>query len=125
MARRLTLLALWFAGLLAALFSLLWGLLAALAGSPRALRIAVAQDQAANAALGGSEDETISSRQAFKWQQMARPETLTDIQRAARFYYLQQHAFGGKVQGQTCGAGDNQSANPMRLGVKLRCQNYR
>jgi hypothetical protein len=62
MARRLTLLALWFAGLLAALFSLLWGLAAALAGSPRALRIAVAQDQAANAALGGSEDETISSR---------------------------------------------------------------
>src|SRR3546814_3721939 len=25
------------------------------------------------------------------------PETLTDIQRAARFYYLQQSAFGGRV----------------------------
>lgn len=45
----------------------------------------------------------ISSREVFKWQQMTRPETLTDIQRAARFYYLQQHAFGGKVQGQTFG----------------------
>lgn len=45
----------------------------------------------------------ISSRQIFKWQQMAKPETLTDIQRAARFYYLQQHAFGGKVDGQTFG----------------------
>ncbi|WP_028535621.1 DNA adenine methylase [Paludibacterium yongneupense] len=45
----------------------------------------------------------ISSRQVFKWQQMTRPETLTDIQRAARFYYLQQHAFGGKVQGQSFG----------------------
>lgn len=45
----------------------------------------------------------ISSRQIFKWQQMAKPETLTDIQRAARFYYLQQHAFGGKVAGQNFG----------------------
>lgn len=45
----------------------------------------------------------ITSRQVFKWQQMTRTETLTDIQRAARFYYLQQHAFGGKVQGQSFG----------------------
>lgn len=45
----------------------------------------------------------ISSRQIFKWQQMTPAETLTDIQRAARFYYLQQHAFGGKVDGQTFG----------------------
>lgn len=45
----------------------------------------------------------ISSRQIFKWHQMTQPETLTDIQRAARFYYLQQHAFGGKVQGQSFG----------------------
>ncbi|WP_410499721.1 DNA adenine methylase [Chitinibacter sp. S2-10] len=45
----------------------------------------------------------ISSRQVFKWHQMTQPETLTDIQRAARFYYLQQHAFGGKVQGQSFG----------------------
>jgi len=39
----------------------------------------------------------LSSRKIFEWQQMTRPETLTDIQRAARFFYLQQHAFGGKV----------------------------
>lgn len=45
----------------------------------------------------------LSSRQVFKWHQESRPETLTDIQRAARFFYLQQHAFGGKVQGQTFG----------------------
>lgn len=45
----------------------------------------------------------LSSRQVFKWLQMTRPETLTDIQRAARFYYLQQNAFGGKVDGQTFG----------------------
>jgi DNA adenine methylase len=45
----------------------------------------------------------LSSRQIFKWEQEKRPETLTDIQRAARFFYLQQHAFGGKVQGQNFG----------------------
>lgn len=45
----------------------------------------------------------ISSRQVFKWQQMTDARTLTDIQRAARFYYLQQHAFGGKVSGQSFG----------------------
>lgn len=43
------------------------------------------------------------SREIYKWNQDTRPETLTDIQRAARFYYLQQLAFGGKVQGQTFG----------------------
>lgn len=55
----------------------------------------------------------ISSRQVFKWQQMTRPETLTDIQRAARFFYLQQHAFGGHVSGQTYGTGT--TAPPINL----------
>ncbi|MCV4272279.1 DNA adenine methylase [Pseudomonas capsici] len=45
----------------------------------------------------------LSSRQVFKWLQMTRTEPLTDIQRAARFYYLQQSAFGGRVDGQTFG----------------------
>ena len=45
----------------------------------------------------------LSSRQVFKWLQDTRPETLTDIQRAARFYYLQHNAFGAKVSGQTFG----------------------
>lgn len=45
----------------------------------------------------------LSSRQIFKWLQMTPGETLTDIQRAARFFYLQHSAFGGRVQGQTFG----------------------
>jgi DNA adenine methylase len=45
----------------------------------------------------------IVSRQIFEWEKMTRPETLTDIQRAARFYYLQQLAFAGKVSGQNYG----------------------
>jgi hypothetical protein len=36
----------------------------------------------------------LSSRQVFKWLQETRPETLTDVQRAARFFYLQQQSFG-------------------------------
>ena len=43
------------------------------------------------------------SRQIFKWLQDTPEETLTDIQRAARFYYLQKQAFGGKVAEHTFG----------------------
>lgn len=36
------------------------------------------------------------SRQIYKWLQITPEETLTDIQRAARFYYLQKQAFGAR-----------------------------
>lgn len=55
----------------------------------------------------------LSSREVFKWLQGTPPETLTDVQRAARFFYLQQHAFGGKVQGQTWGTAT--TAPPVNL----------
>jgi DNA adenine methylase len=45
----------------------------------------------------------LTSRQVFKWLQDTVPETLTDIQRAARFYYLQHNCFGAKVEGQSFG----------------------
>lgn len=45
----------------------------------------------------------LNSRQIYKWLTDTTPETLTDIQRAARFYYLQKLGFGGKVQGRTFG----------------------
>ena len=44
-----------------------------------------------------------SGRQLFTWHQSVPLETLTDIQRAARFYFLQQHAFSGKIVGQHFG----------------------
>jgi DNA adenine methylase len=50
-----------------------------------------------------------SSRQMFRWLQDQQPHTLTDIQRAARFYYLQQSAFGGRVAGQTYGTATTSS----------------
>lgn len=47
---------------------------------------------------------SLTSREMFRWAQLQHVDTLTDIQRAARFFYLQRHAFGGKVAGQTFGA---------------------
>lgn len=55
----------------------------------------------------------LSSREVFKWLKDTRTETLTDIQRAARFFYLQQHAFGGKVDGQSWGTAT--TAPPINL----------
>lgn len=43
------------------------------------------------------------SRDEFLRLQQVEPKTLTDIQRAARFYYLQQNAFGGKIAEQHFG----------------------
>lgn len=45
----------------------------------------------------------VTSRKMFDWENMKRPETLTDIQRAVRYYYLQRLCFGGKVRGRTFG----------------------
>ncbi|MCD9086232.1 DNA adenine methylase [Stenotrophomonas sp. SY1] len=48
---------------------------------------------------------SLTSREMYRWAQLQDVETLTDIQRAARFYYLQKLSFGGKVEGQTLGVG--------------------
>lgn len=45
----------------------------------------------------------LTSRQMYKWLQATPEETLTDVQRAARFYYLQKNAFGGRVSGRNFG----------------------
>lgn len=45
----------------------------------------------------------LTSRQNWQWLQATPPETLTDVQRAARFLYLQKLAFGGKVESQSFG----------------------
>jgi len=62
MRRLILLLTLWLACQLAHLVASAWMLLAILSGSKRAWTLAVSYDQLANAAFGGSEDETISSR---------------------------------------------------------------
>ncbi|MBO9710654.1 MAG: DNA adenine methylase [Caulobacter sp.] len=45
----------------------------------------------------------ITSRSSFERLMAVDPETLTDLQRAARFLYLQRVAFGGKVAGRNFG----------------------
>lgn len=56
----------------------------------------------------------LSSRQLFEWAKATAPTTLTDIQRAARFFFLQKQAFGGKVDGQTFGTA---TTAPARLNL--------
>ncbi len=56
----------------------------------------------------------LSSRQVYEWHQKTPPDTMTDIQRAARFYYLQKLAFGGKVDGQNFGTA---TTSPPRLNL--------
>ncbi len=45
------------------------------------------------------------ARDEFERLKTANPDTLTDIQRAARFYYLQQACFGGRIANPTFGYG--------------------
>ena len=45
----------------------------------------------------------ITSRREFERLKACDPSTLTDLERAARFVYLQRLAFGGKVSGQNFG----------------------
>ncbi|WP_156970794.1 DNA adenine methylase [Andreprevotia chitinilytica] len=54
------------------------------------------------------------------------PHPLTDIQRAARFFYLQQHAFGGRVDGQTFGTATTAPAlNLLRIEENLSAAHLR
>ena len=45
----------------------------------------------------------LTSREEFQRLLATAPDTLTDLERAARFLYLQRVAFGGKVQGRSFG----------------------
>jgi len=69
----------------------------------------------------------LTSRQVFKWLQDTVPETLTDIQRAARFYYLQHNCFGGKVEGQSFGTATTTAPglNLLRLEESLSAAHLR
>lgn len=60
--RRLSMLAVWGLCQIAAAIASIWMLAAVMTGSRRAWTLAVAHDQLANAAFGGHEDETLSSR---------------------------------------------------------------
>jgi DNA adenine methylase len=69
----------------------------------------------------------LTSRQIYQWQQITEPATLTDIQRAARFFYLQKLAFGGRVDGQTFGTATTSGPrlNLLRLEEDLSAAHLR
>lgn len=60
------------------------------------------------------------SRDEFERLKKANPDTLTDIQRSARFYYLQQACFGGRISSPTFGYG---ITRPSKLNL-LRIEEY-
>ncbi|CAN7319226.1 DNA adenine methylase [Pararhizobium sp. LjRoot235] len=63
----------------------------------------------------------ITSRREFDRLKACDPATLTDLERAARFLYLQKLAFGGKVSGQSFGVSLERGArfNLNRLAPQL------
>lgn len=68
----------------------------------------------------------LSSRQLFEWAKATPPETLTDIHRAARFYYLQRQAFGSKVVGQSWGTATTvPPVNLMRIEEEISAASLR
>lgn len=72
--------------------------------------------------LVGELELLLASREEFDRQRRVDPDTLTDIERAARFLYLQRLAFGGKVTGRTFGTDRNTAArfNYARLRADIR-----
>lgn len=63
----------------------------------------------------------VASRAEFARLMQVDPRTLTDLERAARFLYLQRMAFGGKVQGRNFGVAPGQGArfNVLKLADQL------
>lgn len=59
----------------------------------------------------------LTGRREFERLMAVDPATLTDLERAARFLYLQKTAFGGKVRGRNYGVspGERAAFNPLRL----------
>jgi len=56
----------------------------------------------------------VTSRQIFELENKKDTSTLTDIQRAVRYFYLQRLGFGGKVSGRTFGTS---ATGPSRLNL--------
>ncbi|MFP3249320.1 MAG: DNA adenine methylase, partial [Paraburkholderia sp.] len=69
----------------------------------------------------------LTSREVFRWLSDTPPHTLTDIQRAARFYYLQQNCFGGRVEGRSFGTATTSppGLNLLRLEETLSAAHLR
>ena len=69
----------------------------------------------------------LSSRRHFKIQWDVPPHTLTDIDRAIRFYYLQRLGFGGKVGSKCYGLSNERPSrfSPQRVSVDIEALSER
>ena len=56
----------------------------------------------------------VTSRKIFDLENLKNPETLTDVQKAVRYFYLQRCGFGGKVHDRTFGTS---ATGPARLNL--------
>lgn len=69
---------------------------------------------------------TLTSREVFARLQSTPLETMTDIQKAARFFYLQHNAFGGKPIDQHFGTATTSKAwNATQIAAKLKAAQQR
>ena len=82
---------------------------------------------------------SLVARSEFDREQQVNPETLTDVQRAARYLYLQKCAFGGHITGQTFGMNTTgkprlnlltlessiQKAWQRLINVQIECKDFR
>ena len=69
----------------------------------------------------------LTSREMYGWLQATPPQTLTDIQRAARFFYIQKLSFGSRIEGQTFGTATTAPGrlNLLRLEEELSAAHMR
>jgi DNA adenine methylase len=69
----------------------------------------------------------VVSRNWFNLFQQQEPKALSEIQRAARFFYLQKNCYGGLVKRQTFSASVQESSNynPMRIPMLLQLTHER
>lgn len=71
-------------------------------------------------------DYTLTSREVFARLQSTPADSMTDIQRAARFFYLQHNTFGGKPSGQSFGTSTTARAwNANTIAEKLAAAKQR
>jgi DNA adenine methylase len=70
---------------------------------------------------------SIASRKWFELFQKQNPATLSDIQRAARFFYLQKNCYGGLIKRQnfTVSVEDGSNYNPHRIPMVLHLAHER
>ena len=69
----------------------------------------------------------LTSRKIYEWSHATPPEVLTDVQRAARFFYIQRLNFAGLPRSRTyaCGTRESRAINLLRIEETLSAAHLR